>query len=103
MNELKVIYHIADKEEWEKVEAEGVYRTASLDTQGFIHFSKEDQVSRVAESKFKGVEGLVLLHVDYEKVKGKVKWEGEGEKFPHLYSPLQLDDVVRVEEFEWGT
>ena len=65
--------------------------------------SKEDQVEKVANSIFKGEKDLLLLYIDYEKVKDRVRWEGKqdyGEDFPHLYDPLPLDAVVKVVEFK---
>ena len=99
---MTTIYHIAYREDWNRALIDGVYRVDSLDSQGFIHMSKEDQVLRVANSIFKGEEDLLLLYVDYEKVNDDVKWEGEqeyGEDFPHLYGPLPVGAVMKVKEF----
>ncbi len=99
---MKTIYHIAYREDWNRALVEGVYRVDSLDSQGFIHMSDGTQVKKVADSTFRGEENLLLLYIDYEEVKDGVRWEGKGdygEDFPHLYGPLPLDAVVRVEEF----
>lgn len=103
---MKTIIHIAYREDWNRALVDGVYRVDSLDSQGFIHLSEESQVTNVANSVFRGEEDLLLLYVDYEKIKGKVRWEGKrdyGEDFPHLYGPLPLDAVVRIEEFKPNT
>lgn len=100
---MDTIYHIAKKTDWMRARAEGVYKVDSLDSQGFIHMSKEEQVNRVANRVFKGEEDLLLLCIDYEKIKDHVRWEGEedyGENFPHLYCPLRLDAVVKIVEFK---
>ncbi len=100
---MKTIIHIAYREDWNRAMVDGVYRVDSLDSQGFIHMSEESQVSRVANSVFRGEEDLLLLYVDYEKVKDRVRWEGKGdhgEDFPHLYGPLPLEAIVRIEEFK---
>jgi len=62
---MDTIYHIAHKSDWERAQEEGVYRVDSLDSRGFIHMSKEEQVNRVANSIFRGVDDLLLLFVDY--------------------------------------
>lgn len=83
-------------------ERTGEYMADSLQTEGFIHLSTEDQVLNVANSFYKDFEDLVLLYVDAEIVKQDLRWEGKdehGEDFPHLYSSLQLNAVVRVEDF----
>ncbi|MFB0557762.1 MAG: DUF952 domain-containing protein [Candidatus Bathyarchaeia archaeon] len=100
---MTTIYHIAYREDWNRALVDGVYRVETLESQGFIHMSKENQVNQVANSIFKGEKDLLLLHIDYEKVKDKVRWEGKqdyGEDFPHLYGPLPLDVVVKVVEFK---
>ena len=101
--EMKTIYHIAYRKDWNRALVDGVYRADSLESQGFIHMSREDQVNKVANSIFKDEKDLLLLHIDYEKVKDRVRWEGKqdyGEDFPHLYGPLPLDAVVKVVEFK---
>jgi len=83
-------------------ERNGKYVAESLQTQGFIHMSTEQQVIQIANSFYKDSEDLVLLYVDSEKIKGDMKWEGKdeiGEDFPHLYASLPLEAVVRVEDF----
>jgi len=80
----------------------GKYVTDSLESQGFIHMSTEQQVIPVANSFYKDSEDLVLLYIDPEKIKVDLKWEGSdeiGEDFPHLYASLPLEAVVRVEDF----
>ena len=65
--------------------------------------SREDQVNKVANSMFRDEKDLLLLYIDYEKVKDRVRWEGKqdyGEDFPHLYGPLPLDAVTKVVEFK---
>ena len=101
--EMKTIYHIAYRKDWNRALVDGVYRADSLESQGFIHMSREDQVNKVANSIFKDEKDLLLLYIDYEKVKDRVRWEGKqdyGEDFPHLYGPLPLDAVVKVVEFK---
>jgi uncharacterized protein (DUF952 family) len=100
---MNMIYHIAQKRDWDRAQAEGVYIVDSLKSQGFIHMSKEEQITKVANSIFKGEKDLLLLYIDYERVQDDVKWEGKedyGEDFPHLYGSLPLDAVVKVVKFK---
>jgi uncharacterized protein (DUF952 family) len=101
-HQMVIIFHITKREEWEKAQHEGVYRTASLATEGFIHCSRADQVIRTANRIFSGQTGLVLLEID-TKVTPEIRYEncedGE-EQFPHIYGPLGLESVVRVLAFE---
>lgn len=101
------IHHICSTADWQTAQEKDAYRAESLDTEGFIHFSRADQVQGTANRYYQGVQDLVLLKIEISKVSGKggvvllqLKWEKSGEDiFPHLYGPLNLDAVVEVEEF----
>ena len=47
----------------------------SLDTEGFIHCSKPDQVIAVANFIFHGQSNLVILEIDEAKVVSEIKYE----------------------------
>ncbi len=89
------IYHIITPEEWEKTLLEEQYRPQSLKTEGFIHFSTEDQVLESAQLYLSDHPELVVLRVVLKHIKDKVKWEEgrNGELFPHLYGKLNLESV----------
>lgn len=92
---------------------QGAYHADSLSTEGFIHCSKPSQIVDVANSFYRGQQGLVLLVIDPTKLEPELKWEPPaepeptharaGDLFPHLYGPLNLDAVVKVLPFEPGT
>jgi uncharacterized protein (DUF952 family) len=98
-----VIFHIADRDRWLRSRAAGSYTASTigmeLEQQGFIHLSFEAQVPFVAESFYRDVPNLVLLHVDESLLTAELKVEqldGAPEPFPHLYGPLNVDAVVAV-------
>ena len=66
---------------------------------GYIHFSGEDQVKGTLEKYYSKQENLVLLKVETLKLDHLI-WEkaSDGNMFPHLYSSLDLSNVV--DEFE---
>ncbi len=104
-----LVYHITTRLAWEAATADGVYRAPSLASQGFIHFSKEEQVQRVAEAVFRGQTGLVLLTVNSALLDAELRLEApdtgvpathhEAELYPHLYGALNVAAVVAVEDF----
>ncbi|HEU5117587.1 MAG TPA: DUF952 domain-containing protein [Isosphaeraceae bacterium] len=97
------ILHITTPEKWEQAVANGEYRVESLETEGFIHFSTLKQLPWVAESFYKDQKGLVVLRVDTERLTSPLKWENPPDSedlFPHLYGPLNLDAVTKVESLE---
>ena len=92
-----ILFHITTHDAWEHARRDGVYRAASLDDVGFIHLSIERQWAEVRERFHAGVGGLVLLEIDAERLQGEVRFEAaDGDRFPHLYAPLNLDAVLSV-------
>lgn len=99
----ELIFHICLQKDWQAAQATGVYVAHSLESEGFIHCSREDQVARVANSIFKGMDDLVLLHIAVDKLATELRWETvEGDVFPHNYGPINLDAVTKVEKFTSG-
>jgi uncharacterized protein (DUF952 family) len=101
MNMMNLIYHIARREEWQTALTSGIYTTESLSKEGFIHFSRRDQVALVANRFYAGQKDLILLSVDPNKLGGMLKYEAVDEEiFPHLYGALNIDAVVEVFDFQ---
>ena len=99
------IFHICRKEEWAAAQAAGRYDGSSQDkADGFIHFSGRDQVVESAAKHRAGQDGLVLLSVDPARLGAALKWEPSraGLLFPHLYGPLPVEAVLRVEDLPLG-
>lgn len=102
---MGIIYHITTADEWNNAkmkandEGQFFYSATSLDTEGFIHCSKEDQVSGVLQRYFGGKEGLVKLVIEPERLSSPVKYEKAdsiGEEFPHVYGPINSSAVTEV-------
>ncbi len=98
----KVILHITKREQWEQAKQLGIYRSDTLDSEGFIHCSTPQQVIRVANILFHAQKGLVLLYIDSDKVQAEIRYEGvEGrERYPHIYGSLNIDAVIKEHNFE---
>lgn len=108
------IYHIAPRTAWDAAQLQGEYRTASLETEGFIHCSTAAQVLRVANAYYRNAPDLVVLHIDPATLgeTAPLRWEppshpthaadaehpatASDERFPHIYGPLPLDAVAAV-------
>ena len=93
---LKYIFKIIDIDEWQKNKDSGTYSGSSKDIKdGFIHFSGEDQVKETLEKHYSKQKNLVLLKVETLKLDHLI-WEqaSDGNMFPHLYSSLDLANVV---------
>ena len=97
---MTTIFHICRAEEWRLAEHAGFYAGSSQDAaDGFIHFSTEAQVIASAAKHRAGQSGLVLLSVEADALGAALKWEPSrgGALFPHLYGPLPLSAVQRVD------
>ena len=93
-----------DIDEWQKVKESGTYSGSSKDIEdGFIHFSGEDQVKETLEKYYLKQKNLVLLKVETLKLDDLI-WEqaSDGNMFPHLYSLLDLANVVDEYEISFG-
>ncbi len=96
----EVILHLCTQAEWLAAQERGEYRADSLAQEGFIHCSRPDQIVNVANLFFPGREGLLLLWIDTQNLESELRWEPvEGDLFPHLYGPLNLDAVSATSEF----
>ena len=91
------IFHIIEREAWLRAKNEGEYCPASLELEGFIHFSEESQLLSVANRFYSGKSNLLVISVQKDKLRAELRYEEvEGEAFPHLYGPLNLDAVVEA-------
>ena len=97
---LKYIFKIINLDEWQKVKKLKTYSGSSKDKKdNFIHFSGEDQVKDTLKKYYSKQKNLVLIKVETLKLDHLI-WEqaSDGNMFPHLYSSLDLSNVV--DEFE---
>ena len=99
---LKYIYKIIDKNDWNKARISGSYSGSSKDIKdGYIHFSGEDQVLGTLKKYYKNEKNLVLLKVETLNL-DHLLWEqaSDGNMFPHLYSPLDIKFIVEELEIQ---
>ena len=97
---LKFVYKIINHDELQKAKLSGTYSGSSKDIEdGYIHFSGQDQVEGTLQKYYKGQQNLILLKIKTLNLDHLV-WEqaSDGNFFPHLYSILDLANVV--DEYE---
>lgn len=98
--------HITTQQAWDNAQQEGEYKAESLESQGFIHMSKKEQVLGTLNLWFKNENELLLLLVNPEKLRSKLIFENgvdpkgniSANSFPHLYGPLNIDAVEKVQK-----
>ncbi|MGA7936766.1 MAG: DUF952 domain-containing protein [Kovacikia sp.] len=94
---MNLIFHITARSDWQQAQQTGIYQADSLETEGFIHCSTPAQVIRTANTFFVGQSGLVLLCINPELVQPEIRYEAaDGDRFPHIYGPLNLNAVTQV-------
>jgi uncharacterized protein (DUF952 family) len=94
------IFHITTREQWNHASLAGKYQADTLLIEGFIHCSTKAQLASSGRRHFAGESGLVVLEIDPARLRWELRWEeSEGESFPHLYGPLDLDAVISVQTF----
>jgi len=91
------LFHITTQAALDAARVAGVYRAASLETEGFIHLSTREQWRGTHERFFRGQHGLVLLEIAPERLDAEVRFEpADGQLFPHLFGALPMKAVVAV-------
>lgn len=92
-----MIVHICARRIWQEALEAGSYTADTLSSEGFIHFSRPNQVLSVANRYYSGQADLVILWVAPERLAAEIRWESSnGEIFPHVYGPLNLEAVLAV-------
>lgn len=97
---MDTLYHVVPAQAWAKFDGEPIYAADSLESEGFIHLSGQHQVAGVLGRYYRNVPDLLLLHVDPAKLTHELKYEEatNGERFPHVYGPINKDAVVEIEK-----
>lgn len=95
------IYKILTSEQWADLQNKTETQGAPIDvSDGFIHFSTATQAQETADKHFTNVDGLFVAALDADALGADLKWEVSrgGAKFPHLYAPLRLADILWCED-----
>ena len=99
-----MIYHLTDPTTWARSQEAGRHtgstRDADLEQEGFIHCSTAAQWPGTVERFYADVHELLLLHIDESVLEATLVYEQLGdapEPFPHVYGPIPVTAVVRVE------
>jgi uncharacterized protein (DUF952 family) len=90
---MRSIFHIVDEADWVAAGESGRYAPPSLASQGFVHFSYAEQVTRTANAWYADRDGLIVIEVDPARLADPVLAEDlyqAGELFPHVYGPIPV-------------
>lgn len=97
---MVTLFHVTTVDAFDEA-APGPHRTASLDTEGFVHCSTAEQLGPVIAERYAGRDDLVVLELDPDRLTSNLWWEdshGDGRRFPHVYGPLDRAAIVAVHD-----
>ncbi|MGR3275034.1 DUF952 domain-containing protein [Acaryochloris marina NIES-2412] len=97
-----MIFHIAQKVDWQAAQTAREYRASSLTTEGFIHCSDQHQVLEVAHRLFCDRTDLVLLEINPQLLDMELRYEnceGGEEQYPHIYGAIPLAAIPNTYPF----
>ena len=89
------IYKICKEDDWNNAEKIGKFEGTKKDlNDGYIHFSKKNQINSTLKKYFFNQDQLILIKVEVSNLKN-LRWERSQteELYPHLYSTLNLENV----------
>jgi uncharacterized protein (DUF952 family) len=93
--DFKFVYKICTKVEWLEAKIKGKFSG----TKRYIHFSDKEQLKGTLKKFFPDQKNLILLKINTLKLDHLIyEQTSDGNMFPHLYSPLDILNVV--DEFE---
>jgi uncharacterized protein (DUF952 family) len=91
------IYLLLSPNDFAAATARGTWVPATFQADGFIHASPVEQLTRVANKHYGqfGEVRVVVLRAD--RIRPEVRWEtaSDGNLYPHIYGPLNLDAAER--------
>ncbi|HEX8766788.1 MAG TPA: DUF952 domain-containing protein [Jatrophihabitans sp.] len=99
------IFHIVAEPDWRAACEQGSYRPASLEQEGFVHFSYRDQVARTANARFRDRTDLLVVEIDPDRLADPVVDEdlyGSNEEFPHVYGAIPTSAAVAEHRLDRG-
>lgn len=92
-----ILFHVTTQEDWKQNQKGGLYRPESLEEEGFIHCSSGSQLEETANRIYGDKDQILLLVIDASRIREDVKYEKDvetGQKFPHIYAPLNVNAVI---------
>lgn len=95
------IYHIVTQMDWASQQKAPTFTAPSLESEGFIHASRSDQIVATADRIFAGRTDLLILVIDTTRLIPEIRVEdsyGHG-TYPHIYGPVNRDAITDIVSF----
>ena len=97
---IDYVYKICTKKECNFFKENKTWQGSNKDIEyGFIHLSNREQVNKTLKRYYSNQKNLILLIIKTDTLKNII-WEKStnGDKFPHLYSDLNIECVLDSKE-----
>ena len=100
MSELRFVYRVIPKSDWEQSLHLGHIPPSPLDERdGFIHLSSCETMLETARRYFQPEDEPLIVELSTQDFEGSLHWEEVstrgGQRFPHLYAPsISLNAVT---------
>jgi len=93
-----VVYHLCTLQSWNSQKLNDIYVHDSLESEGFIHCSFENQVEGVLDRYFEGVTEILQFTIDTELLSSDFVIEAStgDEDFPHIYGVIDKVAIVDI-------
>lgn len=99
MNTENTIYHIATLSEWATYQKKGLIEPASLQNEGFIHCSTQEQLFGTLQRFYSFEKEVILVELEITRFGADLVFEdtyGHG-AFPHIYRAIKLTEIVQAQ------
>lgn len=93
MNLKNLVFHIADRNDWEKGRQSGAYSIIGVANKGYIDCSTKDTILKKANKKYLNKKDLLLLYIDKTLLKKRIKRN-------KISGELDIDAVIRIVNFK---
>ena len=96
----KFIYHIVCLSDWETQKSQAEFTATSLEAEGFIHCSREEQIKGTLKRFFKNRKDLRILKIDTSLLNVPVIYEAADDGsgfFPHVFGTITMRAIAEVE------
>ncbi len=94
-----MIYHITTPDRWQSALTKGIFETASLQIEAFIHCCSKEQIQSVITRYYSHLQHLVVLEINESKITSLIQLELSpmvNQMFPHIYGHINLDAVENI-------
>ncbi len=92
-----LIYHVTTSALWKQFAFFDFYEAPSLQSEGFIHASRADQVQETVNRYYSNEPEIILLTIDTTLLAAALVYEeapNRKEEFPHIYGKLNKDAII---------